>query len=355
MPVGKVLIANRGEIAVRILRACRDLGLPAVVAYSEADRDSLPVRLADEAICIGRRRLRKSYLNQPAVISAAMITGCDSVHPGYGFLSEDATFAEACAAHDRVHRSAARGARAVRQQVRGPAHARRQRPSDRAGQPRHRHRPARRARAGGRVGLPGPAQAVRRGRGRGMRLVRSPREMETSLPLARSRRRPRSATTASTSRSGSRSRGTSRCRCSSTGTEQDPPGRAGLQRAATPPEDHRGGPVTGHDRRRARPAARPGDPQCRRRRLRGGHPRVPARRRGNFYFIEINCRIQVEHPVTEALTGVDLIAEQIRMPPASRSPCARTPSPSVATRSSSASTPRTRATTSHRRPARSSR
>ena len=98
--INKILIANRGEIAVRILRACRDLGLPAVVAYSEADRDTLAVRLADEAICIGPAEARKSYLNQPAVISAAMITGCDAVHPGYGFLSEDATFAEACAAHE---------------------------------------------------------------------------------------------------------------------------------------------------------------------------------------------------------------------------------------------------------------
>src|SRR6185503_14911051 len=92
----KILIANRGEIAVRILRACRDLEIPAVVAYSEADHDTLAVRMADEAICIGPSEARKSYLNQPAVVSAAVITGCDAVHPGYGFLSEDA----GCAAHD---------------------------------------------------------------------------------------------------------------------------------------------------------------------------------------------------------------------------------------------------------------
>ena len=96
----KILIANRGEIAVRILRACRDMRVPAVVAFSEADRDTLAVRMADEAICIGPAEARKSYLNQPAVVSAALISGCDAIHPGYGFLSEDAGFAEVCAAHE---------------------------------------------------------------------------------------------------------------------------------------------------------------------------------------------------------------------------------------------------------------
>src|SRR6476646_3047004 len=95
----KILIANRGEIALRILRACRELGVEAVVAYSEADRDSLPVELADEAICIGPADARRSYLSAPAVISAALVAGCDAIHPGYGFLSEDDGFAEVVAAH----------------------------------------------------------------------------------------------------------------------------------------------------------------------------------------------------------------------------------------------------------------
>src|SRR3954470_11473711 len=96
MTVQKVLIANRGEIALRILRACRDLQIPAVVAYSDADRNSLAVRLADEAVCIGPATVSKSYTNIPAIISAALVTGCDALHPGYGFLSENAYLAEIC-------------------------------------------------------------------------------------------------------------------------------------------------------------------------------------------------------------------------------------------------------------------
>ena len=183
----KIMIANRGEIAVRILRACRDLGVPAVVAFSEADRDTLAVRMADEAICIGPAEARKSYLNQPAVVSAAIIAGCDAIHPGYGFLSEDAGFAEVCAAHD-LHFI---GPRAEVLEKFGSKYAVR-----------------RMLAANGLPTVPGSAgiltdlrdaldQAAGAGYpvllkpsagggGRGMRLVRSPREMETSLPLARS-------------------------------------------------------------------------------------------------------------------------------------------------------------------------
>src|ERR1700716_3863282 len=92
----KILIANRGEIALRVIDACKELGIATVAVYSDADRNSLHVRFADEAVCIGPPRSSESYLNIPAVISAAEITNVDAIHPGYGLLSENANFAEVC-------------------------------------------------------------------------------------------------------------------------------------------------------------------------------------------------------------------------------------------------------------------
>ena len=93
----RVLIANRGEIAVRIIRACRELEIETVAVYSVADRDALHVQLATRAVCIGPARAAESYLNQAAILTAAVETGCDAVHPGYGFLSENPDFADLCA------------------------------------------------------------------------------------------------------------------------------------------------------------------------------------------------------------------------------------------------------------------
>src|SRR3989441_5491690 len=92
----KILVANRGEIALRIICACKELGIPTVAVYSQADQDSLHVRFADEAVCIGPPKNSESYLNIPLVISAAEITNVDAIHPGYGFLSENPYFAEVC-------------------------------------------------------------------------------------------------------------------------------------------------------------------------------------------------------------------------------------------------------------------
>src|SRR6202046_3788458 len=95
----KILIANRGEIALRILRACREMGIHTVAVHSTADAQAMHVRLADESVCIGPPSVRESYLNIPAILTAASITGADAIHPGVGFLSENARFAEVVAEH----------------------------------------------------------------------------------------------------------------------------------------------------------------------------------------------------------------------------------------------------------------
>ena len=95
----KILIANRGDVALRILRACKELNIKTVIAHSTADVSSMPVRLADETVCIGPPESKKSYLNMPSLVSAALITGCEAIHPGVGFLAENADFAKIVKAH----------------------------------------------------------------------------------------------------------------------------------------------------------------------------------------------------------------------------------------------------------------
>jgi acetyl-CoA carboxylase biotin carboxylase subunit len=313
---GKILIANRGEIAVRILRACRDLGIPAVVAHSEADRETLAVRMADEAVCIGPAEARKSYLNQPAVVSAALITGCDAIHPGYGFLSEDAGFAEVVAAHDLAFI--------------GPRSEVLERFSSK-------YAVRRMLAANGLPNVPGSrgivtdlqdalAQAEEAGYpvllkpsagggGRGMRLVRSPREMETSLPLSRSE-----AQAAFGDDSVYFEKWVEESRHVEVQVLIDQFGN-GIQLG------ERDCSVQRRHQKIIEEAPSPAMSQANRERLRdlairsvlaAGYESVGTLeflldREGNFYFIEINCRIQVEHPVTEMLTGMDLIAEQIRL------------------------------------------
>jgi acetyl-CoA carboxylase biotin carboxylase subunit len=313
---GKILIANRGEIAVRILRACRDLGVPAVIAFSEADRDTLAVRMADEAICIGPAEARKSYLNQPAVVSAALVTGCDAIHPGYGFLSEDAGFAEVCAAHE-LHFIGPRGE--VLEKFGSKYDVRRMLAAN--GLPTvpgshgiltDLHDALDQASAAGYPVLLKPSAG---GGGRGMRLVRSPREMETSLPLARSE-----ASAAFGDDSVYFEKWVEESRHIEVQVLIDRHGHGihlgerdcSVQRRHQKIIEEGPSPAMQPDaRERLRDLAI-------RAVLAAGYENVGTLeflldREGNFYFIEINCRIQVEHPVTEMLTGIDLITQQIRL------------------------------------------
>jgi acetyl-CoA carboxylase biotin carboxylase subunit len=312
----RILIANRGEIALRILRACRALGVESVVAYSEADRESLPVLLADEAICIGPPDARRSYLSAPAVISAALVTGCEAIHPGYGFLSEDDAFAEVVRAHDLafigppsnvLERFASKSA--TRQLlgshglptipgsdgvVRDDAHA---------------------LSEADRIGYPVLIKPSAGGGGKGMRMVRSPRELESAIRVCRSEAKAAFGDDSlylekwleenrhvevqiAVDRYGHGIHLGERD-CSAQRRHQKI-----LEEAPTPVLS--AAARTDLAERAIRAVVGAGYENV-------GTLEFLVDGDGNAYFIEINCRIQVEHPVTEMLTGVDLVATQIRI------------------------------------------
>ena len=312
----KILIANRGEIALRVICACREMGIKTVAVYSEADEHSLHVRFADEDVCIGPARSADSYLSVPAIISAAEITGADAIHPGYGFLSESAYLAEVCEACHikfigptpdviRLLGDKARARRAMKKAgvpilpgsdgpVSGEEDA---------------------IKIGRELGLPLIIKAVAGGGGRGMRIVRSQDELPKLVKTAM-----REAEAAFGN------------------------GDVYLERYVEAPRhievqvmgDHHGNVVHLGERecsvqRRHQklieeaPSAVLTDKQ----RKKLGATVVEAARavqyanagtfeflldaQGNFYFLEVNTRLQVEHPVTEFITGIDIVKEQIRV------------------------------------------
>jgi acetyl-CoA carboxylase, biotin carboxylase subunit len=312
----RLLIANRGEIALRILRACRTLGIEAVVAYSEADRESLPVQLADEAICIGPADARRSYLSASAVISAAVITGCEAVHPGYGFLSEDETFAEVVRAHDLVFigpspevldRFASKeGTRRLLGAYGLPTI-----PGSEGMLRDDEHALA----EADRIGYPVLIKPSAGGGGKGMRMVRTPRELESAIRVCRSEAKAAFGDDSlylekwlddnrhveiqvAVDRYGAGIHLGERD-CSVQRRHQKI-----LEEAPTPALS---------------PAARATlAERAIRAVVEAGYENVGTLEflvdaGGNAYFIEINCRIQVEHPVTEMLTGIDMVALQLRI------------------------------------------
>jgi acetyl-CoA carboxylase biotin carboxylase subunit len=312
----KILIANRGEIALRVLRACRDLQIPAVVAYSDADRDSLAVRLADEAVCIGPAPASRSYTNIPAIISAALVTGCDALHPGYGFLAENAYLADICSqvgvtfigpkpeVIDKMGNKAA--ARELMRDAGVPLLPGTEGVVQNLGEARQ---------AARKIGYPVLIKAVAGGGGRGMRVAKDDSELTRLLPLAQSEAEISFAN-----------------------------GDVYLERYLDNPRhvevqvigDHHGHVIAIGERdcslqRRHQKLLEEAPAPNLNRKVRESLLRAAVKGSkaagytsagtleflvdtdGRFYFMEMNTRIQVEHPVTEEVNGIDLVVAQIKI------------------------------------------
>jgi acetyl-CoA carboxylase biotin carboxylase subunit len=316
MPIGKVLIANRGEIALRILRSCRELGISTVAVYSTVDRTALHVQLADEAVCVGEGPSNKSYLNIPNILAAATSRGVDAIHPGYGFLAENDRFAEMCRDHGITfigpspHAIRSMGdkstAKSTMQTVGVPTV-----PGSEGLLPN----PEAAAELAAAMGYPVMIKATAGGGGRGMRLVPSPDQLVKLYKAAQ---------------------GEADAAFGNPGLYMekfiDRPRHVEVQILADRHGNvvHLGERDCSIQRRHQKlleEAPSPAlDPELRRRM---GEAAVAAARSinyegagtveflldrsGGFYFMEMNTRIQVEHPVTEMVTGIDLIAEQLRI------------------------------------------
>jgi acetyl-CoA carboxylase, biotin carboxylase subunit len=312
----KVLIANRGEIALRIIRACRELDIQTVAVYSEADRESLHVRFADDDVCIGPAPARESYLKIPRLIAAAEITGADAIHPGYGFLAENAEFAETCAASNITFI--------------GPTASQIRLMGDKA--------TARKTMAEVGVpivpGTPGPVEDVEEalgfareigfpviikaaagGGGKGMRVANDPDDFARAFQLARSE-----ALSAFGSDEVYVEKYLARPRHIEFQILGDSHGNVihlgerdcSVQRRHQKLIEESPSPAMTPDLRK-----RMGDDAVRGAKaidyVGAGTIEMLLDTDGSYYFMEMNTRIQVEHPVTEMITGVDLVKEQIRV------------------------------------------
>ena len=312
----KVLIANRGEIALRVIRACKELGVQTVAVYSEADRESLHVRFADDDVCIGPAPARESYLNIPRLIAAAEITGADAIHPGYGFLAENAEFAETCAASNitfigptadqiRVMGNKASARRAM-QAVGVPIIPGSPGPVEDVDE-------ALQLAIG--IGFPVIIKASAGGGGKGMRVAADPEDFARAFQLARSEAlsafgngdvyvekylaRPRHIEF--------QIMGDSHGNVIHLG-ERD----CSVQRRHQKLIEEAPSPAMTPELRQLM-----GDAAVRGAKainyVGAGTIEMLLNEDNSFYFMEMNTRIQVEHPVTEMLTGIDLVKEQIRV------------------------------------------
>jgi acetyl-CoA carboxylase biotin carboxylase subunit len=310
----KILIANRGEIALRVLRACRELGIKSVAVHSEVDARALHVRFADEAVCIGPAAASKSYLNIPAIISAAEVTGADAIHPGYGFLSENAEFARICAKCGITFIGPSPEAmRAWGDKVTARTNAARFGLPLLSGSPVLESAEHAIAEAN-RVGYPVSLKASGGGGGRGMRVVRSDAEMPESFASAR-----REAESGFKNPDVYCERFVERPRHIEFQVLADQHGgvwtlgerECSLQRRHQKVIEEAPSPAMTAERRQSMAEV------IRRAVRETGYTSLGTLEflmdeRGELFFLEMNTRVQVEHPVTEMVTGLDLVALQIR-------------------------------------------
>jgi acetyl-CoA carboxylase biotin carboxylase subunit len=312
----KILIANRGEIALRILRACHEMGIRAVVAHSTADAGSLPVRLADESICIGPADSTQSYLNIPQIIAAAEVTDAEAIHPGYGFLAENATFAEICRACSiRFIGPSPEVIRLLGDKVRARELARKADVPLLPGSEGAVRDEAEARSVADTLGYPVLLKASLGGGGRGIRIVWDADSLATAVRTCQSE---------SAAAFGS----------SEIYLERYVEGARHVEvqvladgRGHTIHLGERDCSIQRRHQKLLEETPCPGLSDATRRELTGAALRLCRAagyesagtveflldRQGRFYFLEVNTRIQVEHPVTEMVTGIDLVRAQIRI------------------------------------------
>ena len=311
----KILIANRGEIALRVLRACKELGIPTVAVHSTADADAMHVRFADESVCIGPPAAKDSYLNVPAILSACEITGADAVHPGYGFLSENARFAEILAEHGvQFIGPKPEHIRIMGDKIEAKRTAKRLGIPVVPGSEGSISSDAEAAKIAAGTGYPLLIKAAAGGGGRGMKVARSAADLSTALATARSEAKAAFGDDAVYIE-----KYLEKPRHIEIQVLGDGKGKA----------IHLGERDCSLQRRHQKVLEESPSPALNASaRDQFGETVAKAMREiaylgvgtveflyedGKFYFIEMNTRIQVEHPVTEMITDIDLIFEQIRV------------------------------------------
>jgi acetyl-CoA carboxylase biotin carboxylase subunit len=311
----KVLIANRGEIALRILRACKEIGIETVAVHSTADADAMHVRLADESVCIGPPPAAQSYLNIPSLLAACEITGADAIHPGYGFLSENARFAEILEEHNITFIGPTSAhIRTMGDKIEAKATARRLGIPVVPGSEGAITNEAQALKIAKDMGFPVLVKAAAGGGGRGMKVARSAEELGVAMSTARAE-----AKAAFGDDSLYLEKYLEKPRHIEVQVFGDGNGNAihlgerdcSLQRRHQKVLEEAPSPALNAQARKTIGATVAKAMQ--KLKYRGAGTVEFLYEDGEFFFIEMNTRLQVEHPVTEAITGLDLVIEQIRI------------------------------------------